>query len=116
MMSVTFDLECSFARELYARSILGRVSWKQRVFARRIPRGKDGRAQGRREAKNTEEQAQKKERRLRPPPITSTNYKAYAALLCVLASSIFSLPKLTLICLGLASIFFASFTFNTPLS
>ena len=40
----------------------------------------------------------------------------YAALLAPLPSRARSLPTLTFICFGLASAFFASLIFNTPLS
>src|ERR1700751_4978345 len=40
----------------------------------------------------------------------------YTALLAAFPSSARSLPMLTLICFGLASAFFASLIFNTPLS
>ena len=53
--------------------------------------------------------------------IPSPQSDAYAALLGALASVVldsmdFSEPTFTLICFGLASAFFASFTFSTPLS
>jgi hypothetical protein len=40
----------------------------------------------------------------------------YAALLGALASTVFSVLTLTLICFGLASAFLGRVTFNTPLS
>ena len=48
-------------------------------------------------------------------PYTS-KLPAYAALPGALASRVFSLPTLTLICLGLASAFFARLIFRIPLS
>ena len=46
----------------------------------------------------------------------SCHYAALVTLFGSLLSSVFSPPTFTLICFGLASAFFASLTFNTPLS
>jgi hypothetical protein len=53
---------------------------------------------------------------LRVLPGKSIVYAALSALLGSLPSSVFPLVTFTLICFGLASAFFASLTFSTPLS
>jgi hypothetical protein len=60
--------------------------------------------------------AQRDPNRKPPPILTALASEVYAALLGALASSIFSPPTLTLICLGLASAFLASLIFSTPWS
>ena len=53
---------------------------------------------------------------IKPPPISVTGYSSYAAMLGAWASTVFSPPTLTLICVGLASTLLARFIFSTPLS
>jgi hypothetical protein len=53
---------------------------------------------------------------IQPSPISLTSCWFYVALPGALASRVFSLPTVTLICLGLVSAFLARLIFSTPLS